>query len=116
MSVYVNSGSGVRNMSASVSGTSLRNATATVGEQYKLDMSESFIITAIPSEKSYNTTFGFEYYSDGEALPSYLILYNALFVVPENGPTMLIAAYAALGLLLVLLICCCVCCIRKRKH
>ena len=83
--VYVNSGSGVRNMTKSVSGSSRRNETATVNKLYQLPMSESFIITTIPSEKSYNTSFEFEYYSDGEAHPPIVRLYNALFVVPENG-------------------------------
>ena len=65
VSVYVNSGSDVRNMTKSVSGTAKKNETAKIDTQYQLPMGESFIITAIPNENSYNTTFEFEYYSDG---------------------------------------------------
>lgn len=79
-------------------------------------MSESFIITAVPSEKSYNTTFAFEYYSDGEAHSGLVRLYYALFVVPENGTVMLIVACVILGLMVLLCICCCVCIMRKRAH
>lgn len=116
VSVYVNSGSDVRNMSTSVSGTSKKNDTVKVDTQYQVPMGETFIITAIPTENSYNTTFEFEYYSDGEALPGLIRFYNALFVVPENGQTFLIAAIVLIGLLLICIICGCVMCIKKRLH
>ena len=79
-------------------------------------MGESFIITAIPNENSYNTTFEFEYYSDGEAHPAIVRFYNAMFVVPENGPTMLIVAIVILSLIMIACCCFSLMFIRKRLH
>lgn len=59
--VYVNAGSDVRNMTESLV---KYNKTVKVGDQFEIDQSINFVVTAIPTYNSYNTTYSFEYWTD----------------------------------------------------
>jgi len=47
-----------------------------VNKQYEIDQSLNYIVVAIPKKNNYNTSFTFEYNTDGVAFPWYELFYN----------------------------------------
>ena len=80
---------------------------------YEIDQSLNYIVVAIPKKNSYNTSFTFQYHTDGVAFPWYEILYNDFVVKSPNGDQMLIIAYVMGAILVCVLVCCLYCCARS---
>ena len=66
--VHLTAGADVRNNSVSVVPN---NQTVEVGELYAIDQTLNYLVYAVPKYNNYNTSFTFEYYTDGVAYPWY---------------------------------------------
>lgn len=84
-----------------------------VDTEYQIDQSVNFIITAIPKYNNYNTSFTFEYHTDGDAFPWYEVLYNQVIHKNEKKEQMLVFAYIVAALFLCVLCFCLYCCFQK---
>jgi len=81
--LYINSGSDVRNMTNSLINN---NGTVSVGDQFTIDQSLNYIVTVIPDKNSYNTSYAFEYSTDGsETYEWYELYYYQWFLKPKYG-------------------------------
>lgn len=76
MNVYLNAGTDIRNCSKSFV---YNNRSVILNSQYDIDQSEAFIITAIPDLGSYNTTFAFEYWTQGVEYETFEQIYLQFF-------------------------------------
>ena len=104
VSIYINAGSDVRNMTTSLVPY---NRTVKLGEEFKIDQSSNLIVTMIPKEDSYNTTYSFEYWTDAtNTYPWYELYYFQWFVKPKNGYKMMMVAGACAALFILILLCC----------
>lgn len=111
--LYLNAGSDVRNSTIDMQD---QNRTIELEKEYKIDQSLNFIVTAIPEWNSYNTSFSFEYYTDGEIYPwyEYSFLQGQNFYKTHNKGDLLF--YASIGfasVLLALFLCCCYVCFTR---
>lgn len=116
--LYLNAGGNVTNSTLAMEDY---NRTVVLNKKYEIDQSLNFIITAIPDFNSYNTSFSFEYSTDGTPYPWYELYYYQWFVKHPQGMTMLyIAGAIAICIVLIFLCCLCVCikkcCCRKKNQ
>ena len=107
--VYINAGSDVRNASMTLVNN---NSTVEVNRQFDIDQSVSYIIVAVPKQNHFNTSFTFEYNTDGVSFPWYELFYNEWFVKHPQGETMFIIACVVGGIAACLILCGFYCCIR----
>jgi hypothetical protein len=89
-----------------------KNRTIELNQKYEIDQSLNYIVTAIPEYNSYNTSFSFEYSTDGTEYPWYELYYYQWFLKHPNGMVMLYIAGAIAACLVCLFCCCFVACIR----
>ena len=75
--LYINAGSDVNNASITLVNN---NNWVEVDRLFEIDQSVQYIIVAVPKYNNYNTSFTFEYYTDGVAFPWYELFYNTWFV------------------------------------
>lgn len=108
--VYLNAGENVRNSSIAMEDY---NRTVQLNKKYEIDQSLNYIITAIPKYNNYNTTFSFEYNTDGTEYPFFEWAYYQWFQKHPNGNLMLYIGAGLAGFLLLILICCVCFCVRK---
>lgn len=114
--LYLNAGGNVTNSSMAMVEY---NRTVELNKKYEIDQSINYIVTAVPKYNNYNTSFSFEYSTDGVEYPWYELFYYQWFLKHPNGMTMLYIA-GALAVLLVCLLMCCIyvgirkCCCKKK--
>lgn len=116
--LYLNAGGNVTNSTLAMEDY---NRTVVLNKKYEIDQSYNYIITAIPEYNSYNTSFSFEYSTDGTPYPWYELYYYQWFVKHPQGMTMLyVAGGLAIAIVLIFLCCLCVCirkcCCRKKNQ
>lgn len=80
--VYLTAGSDYTNASVALVDY---NRTVELDKQYEIDQSLNYIISAIPNKNSFNTSFTFEYYTDGVEYPFFELYYNQWFHKNPNG-------------------------------
>ena len=66
MQMFITAGSDFNNCSIDIHEN---NHSIEVGSVFQLDQSLNYIITTIPDFESYNTTFAFEFYTNGTEYP-----------------------------------------------
>jgi len=108
--VYLNAGADVRNSSVALVDN---NSSVQAGQEFMIDQSLNYIITTVPQYNSYNTSFTFEYYTDGAEYPWYELYYYQFFTKNPNGEKMLYIAYACAGMFVCLFCCCFGCCVHR---
>ena len=108
--VYLNAGSDVRNSSVALVDN---NSSVKAGDEFIIDQSLNYVITTVPRYNSYNTSFTFEYYTDGVEYEWYELYYFQFFVKNPNGEKMLYIAIACAAMFVCVYCCCFGCCIYR---
>jgi len=75
--LYLNAGGNVTN---STEALETANKTVELNKRYEIDQSLNYIVTAVPAFNSYNTTYSFEYSTDGVEYEWYELYYYQIFV------------------------------------